>query len=80
MTSNKENFVSYCDDQTTRKLIGNTIHYLNTRFSNLKEEPLFLMTVLDFHKWPLGSQELATFGNSDIKELVCEHLDHFFLP
>ena len=38
------------------------------------------MTVFDFHKWPLGSQELVTFGNSEIKELVCEHLDHFFLP
>ena len=72
--------MSYCDDQTTRKLIDNTIHYINTGFSNLKEEPLSLMTVFDFHKWPLGSQELATFGNSEIKELVCEHLDHFFLP
>ena len=38
------------------------------------------MTVFDFHKWPLGSQELATFGNSEITELVCEHLNHFLLP
>jgi len=38
------------------------------------------MTVFDFHKWPLESQELGTFGNDEIKELVCEHLDHFFLP
>ena len=39
-----------------------------------------LMTVFEFHKRPLGSQELATFGNSEIKELVYKHLDHFFLP
>ena len=80
LTGNQENFVSYCDDQTTRNLIDNTIQYINTRFSNLKEEPLSLMTVFDFHKWPLGSQELGTFGNNQIKKLVCEHLDHFFLP
>ena len=80
LTGNQENFVSYCDDQTTIKLIDNTIHHINTRFNNLKEEPLSLMTVFDFHKWPLGSQELAKFENSEIKELVCEHLGHFFLP
>lgn len=38
------------------------------------------MAVFHFHKWPLGSQECGTFGNSEIKELVCETLDHFFLP
>ena len=36
------------------------------------------MRVFDFHKWPLGSQELGLFGNSELEELVCNYLDHLF--
>lgn len=63
LTSKQENIANYYDDQTTKELVDDEICHTNTRFRNLKEKPLSLMTLLDFHKWPLGSQELlGSFG------------------
>lgn len=73
--------MSYCDDQTTRELIDDSICHINTRFRTLKENSLALVTLCDFHKWPLGSQELGSLRKySETKDLVCGHLDQFFLP
>ena len=82
LTSKQENIANYYDDQTTKELVDDEISHTNTRFRNLKEKPLSLMTLFDFHKWPLGSQELlGSFGKySETKDLVCGHLEHFFLP
>ena len=82
LTSKQENIANYYDDQTTKEIVDDEISHTNTRFRNLKEKPLSLMTLFDFHKWPLGSQELlGSFGKySETKDLVCGHLEHFFLP
>lgn len=82
LTSKQENIANYYDDQTPKELVDDEISHTNTRFRNLKEKPLSLMTLFDFHKWPLGSQELlGSFGKySETKDLVCGHLEHFFLP
>lgn len=50
LTSTQENVANYYDDQTTKELVDDGICHTKTRFRTLKEKPLSLMTLFDFHK------------------------------
>ncbi|XP_070535062.1 zinc finger protein 862-like [Ptychodera flava] len=78
LSGRKPGPIDYTKDNDTLKIIDNTITYIGERFKNLKEEPLSLLQVMDFHKWPIYNEELGTFGNQEVHDLVHEKMKSCF--
>ncbi|XP_070550824.1 zinc finger protein 862-like [Ptychodera flava] len=51
-------------------LIDNTVNYISDRFDNLNEPPLKQLQCLNFHNWPLGTEEIYVYGNDDMHDLM----------
>ena len=51
-------------------IIDKTVEYIDARFAAFDEEPLSLFRVFDCREWPTSREQLATFGNNEIRSIT----------